>query len=156
MNVIVVGCGRVGSRLAIRLNNQGHQVTVVDEVREAFMRLGTEFSGATLQGSGLDNEVLRRAGAAGADIVLALTGGDNRNLMVAQIAKHIFGVERTVARLHDPVRAAKFRELGIETLCTTTVLEGMLEVYVSKGEFPELPGEMSPTGDASILKTLNV
>jgi trk system potassium uptake protein TrkA len=153
MNVIVVGCGRVGARLAVRLSNQGHRVTVLDEAREAFMRLGTEFSGATLQGSGLDNDVLRRAGAKEADIVIALTGGDNRNLMVAQIAKHTFGVARTVARLHDPVRAAKFRELGIETLCTTTVLEGMLELYVSKGEFPELPGEMSPAGDAGVLET---
>jgi Trk K+ transport system NAD-binding subunit len=71
--------------------------------------------------------------------------------MIAQLFKHQFGVARAVARLHDPVRAAKYRELGIETLCTTTVLEGLLELYVTDGRFPELPGEMSVYGDASAL-----
>lgn len=152
MKVVIVGCGRVGSRLALRLSSQKHDVTVVDEVREAFLRLGTNFGGATLQGSGLEGEVLQRAGARGADVVLALTSGDNRNLMVAQMAKHQFGVARSVARLRDPIRAAKFRELGIETMCTTTVVEGLLEVYVQNGQFPILPGEMSVSGDASELE----
>ncbi len=152
MKVIIVGCGRVGSRLALRLAARGHNVTVIDEVREAFLRLGAGFAGVTQHGSGLDVEVLERAGTAGADIVMALTTGDNRNLMVAQLVKQRFGVERAVARLHDPVRAAKFRELGVETLCTTTVLEGLLELYALNGHFPELPGEMSVSGDAGELE----
>lgn len=153
MNIIIVGCGRVGGRLASRLSAQNHHVVVVDEVREAFARLGTNFSGQVLQGSGMEADVLRRAATEGADVVIALTGGDNRNLMIAQLAKKTFGVARVVARLHDPVRAAKFRELGIEVLCSTTVLEGLLELYVCKGSFPELPGEMSPYGDAGELET---
>jgi trk system potassium uptake protein TrkA len=152
MKTVIVGCGRVGSRLAQRLANQGHEVIVIDEVRESFTRLGANFTGRVYQGSGLENDVLQQAGIRGADCVLGLTGGDNRNLMVAQIARHVFGVERVVARLHDPVRAAKFRELGIETLCTTTVLEGLLELYALNGHFPELPGEMSVSGDAGELE----
>ena len=151
MKIVIVGCGRVGSRLAIRLERGGHQVIVIDEVREAFNRLDAQFGGTTVQGSALEIDVLRRSGIVGADIVFALTGGDNRNLMIAQIVKHQLGVERVLARLHDPVRAWKYRELGIETLCTTTVLEGLLEIYALQGEFPELPGEMSVSGDAGAL-----
>ena len=149
MKIVIVGCGRVGSRLAMRLERSGHEITVIDEVREAFNRLDPQFGGTTFQGSGLELEVLRRSHVPKADLVFALTGGDNRNLMIAQIVKHQLGVDRVLARLHDPVRAWKFRELGIETLCTTTVLEGLLEIYALQGEFPELPGEMSVSGDAS-------
>lgn len=151
MKVLIVGCGRVGSRLAIRLSSQGHDVTVVDESREAFVNLGPNYTAPILQGSGMDMHILERANARGSDVVIALTGGDNRNLMIAQLAQKSFGVERVVARLHDPVRTAKFRELGIEVLCTTTVIEGLLELYVRNGTFPDLPGEMSPFGDAGDL-----
>jgi len=152
MKILIVGCGRTGARLAARLVAQQHQVSIIDEKREALGRLDADFPGHTFQGSGLDIEILRRAKVADAEIVFALTGGDNRNLMLAQMVKHQFAVPRAVARLHDPVRAAKFRQMGIETLCTTTVMEGLLELYVKTGDFPELPGEMSVSGDASCLK----
>lgn len=152
MKILIVGCGRTGARLADRLMRDGNEVTVIDEKREAFSRLSPDFAGVTLQGSGLDLEVLRRARTGEYDYVLALTGGDNRNLMIAQMVKIQFNVQRVVARLHDPVRSAKYRELGVETLCTTTVIEGLLELYVRSGEYPQLPGEMSPCGDASCLK----
>jgi trk system potassium uptake protein TrkA len=156
MKVTIIGCGRVGARLAARLAQSGNEVTVIDIKRDAFVRLGADFPGATLQGSGLDVEVLKRAKIEQCDVVLALTGGDNRNLMVAQMVKIQHNIARVVARLHDPVRAAKYRELGVETLCTTTVIEGLLELYVCKGEFPKLPGEMSPNGDAGALSpTIN-
>lgn len=151
MRILIVGCGRTGARLAARLAAQQHEVAVIDEKREAFERLGPNFPGATFQGSGLDMEVLRRARAESSDVVLALTGGDNRNLMIAQIVKHQMNVPRALARLHDPVRAAKYREMGIETLCTTTVIEGLLELFVRDNGFPELPGEMSVSGDDSCL-----
>ena len=153
MNVLIVGCGRVGSRLAMRLSNGGHQVEVIDEVRESFVRLDPSFPGSTYQGSGMDLEVLRRASVEKADVVVVLTGGDNRNLMIAQLVKHQFKVPRAVARLHDPVRAAKFRGLGVETVCTTTVFEGLIEIYVQTGAFPELPGEMSVYGDSDALES---
>ena len=151
MKVLIVGCGRTGSRLAARLALSGQDVTIIDEKREAFARLTPDFPGTTLQGSGLDIEVLKRAKTETFDIVMALTGGDNRNLMLAQMVKIQFKVPRAVARLHDPVRAAKYRELGVETICTTTVIEGLLELYVRNGDFPELPGEMSTAGDATCL-----
>ena len=151
MRITIIGCGRVGSRLALRLAIGGHDVIIIDENRDAFNRLSTEFPGQTFQGSGADPMLLERTGASRADVVFALTGGDNRNLLIAQLFKHQFGVTRAIARLHDPVRAATYRELGVQTLCTTTVLEGLLELYVNNGEFPELPGEMSVSGDASDL-----
>lgn len=152
MNVLIVGCGRVGSRLAERLARGDHQVSVVDISRDAFGRIDPSFPGATYQGSGTDPELLSRINVGNFDIVVALTGGDNRNLMIAQMAKHQFGVQKVLARLHDPIRAARYRKyFGIETLCTTTVLEGLLELYVLKGAFPELPGEMSVAGDDSPL-----
>jgi trk system potassium uptake protein TrkA len=151
MRILIVGCGRVGSRLAVRLAQGQNQVPVIDVKRDAFGRLGADFPGVTLQGSGLDLEVLKRAKIEQFENVLALTGGDNRNLMIAQMVKIQFKVPRAIARLHDPVRAAKYRELGVETLCTTTVIEGLLELYVRNGEFPDLPGEMSPNGDAACL-----
>ncbi|HEX9998057.1 MAG TPA: TrkA family potassium uptake protein [Abditibacterium sp.] len=151
MKIMIVGCGRVGSRLAQRLERGGHEIAVVDVDREAFARLGGEFRGATFHGSGLDAPTLKRAGAAIADALVAVTGGDNRNLMIVQIAKHELGAPRTIARLKDPIRAAKYRELGVETLCVTTVVEGLLELWAQNGDFPDLPGEMSASGDASAL-----
>lgn len=151
MKVMIVGCGRVGSRLALRLERGGHEVIVVDENREALAGLGGDFRGATFQGNGLDSPILRRAGIESCDVVVAVTGGDNRNLMIVQLAKASFERERVVARLKDPVRAAKYREMGIETLCVTTVIEGLLELWTQNGAFPELPGEASVSGDASDL-----
>lgn len=151
MKIIIVGCGRTGARLGAQLAKQQHEIAVIDEKREAFERLGADFPGATFQGSGLDMEVLRRAKIESTDIVFALTGGDNRNLMVAQMVKHQMDVPRAVARLHDPVRAAKYRSMGVETLCTTTVIEGLFELFVRDGDFPELPAGISLCGDDSCL-----
>jgi trk system potassium uptake protein TrkA len=151
MNILIIGCGRVGSRLAVRLEAGGHHVSVVDELRESFVRLGGDFRGSTFQGSGIETEILKKAGVKTADVVVATTGGDNRNLMIVQIAKTKYGRERVVARLKDPIRAARYRQMGIETLCVTTVVEGLLELWALKGEFPELPGEASVSGDESDL-----
>ena len=138
----------------MRLAAQKHDVAIIDEAREAFVRLGANFSGKTYQGSGMDQDVLKRAAADTADIAVTLTGGDNRNLMIAQLLKHVFNVKRSVARLHDPVRAAVFHEFGIETICTTTVMEGLLEININHGKFPELPGEITVSGDPGALEVL--
>lgn len=122
MNVLIVGCGRVGGFLAGLLDSEGHQVTVVDLDRSAFAHLPESFKGTTFLGNGADLDVLRQLGVDRSDAFLALTQGDNRNLMAAQIAREIFRVGRVIAKVNDPVRAQVYREKGITTFSRTTIL----------------------------------
>src|SRR5579863_785649 len=121
MKYIIVGCGRVGSMLAKLLVAEGHEVTVVDENPAAFKRLGTRFTGQVELGTGIDAEVIRRAGGDTADGFASTTNGDNRNVMAALIAQRLFNIKKVVARIYDPPRGKLYRELGIETVCPTTV-----------------------------------
>ena len=121
MKYVIVGCGRVGAALAEAFDNAGHEVLVVDTSTRAFDRLSSEFKGQALRGDGTDEDVLRRAGAAGADVFLALTEGDNRNVMAAQVAMEKLSVGKAIAKINDPVRAAAYADLGIATLCRTTM-----------------------------------
>jgi trk system potassium uptake protein TrkA len=121
MKYLIVGCGRVGSTLAKLLSAEGHAVTVVDENPSAFKRLGTRFGGQVEVGTGIDYDVLRRAGAESADGFVAVTDGDNRNIMAALIAQRMFNIRKIVARIYDPPRGQLYRELGIETVCPTTL-----------------------------------
>jgi trk system potassium uptake protein len=118
---VIVGCGRVGAALAEAFDNAGHDVLVLDTSTRAFDRLPTEFRGQALRGDGTDEDVLRRAGAEGADVFLALTEGDNRNVMAAQVAMEKLEVGKAIAKINDPVRAAAYADLGIATLCRTTM-----------------------------------
>jgi trk system potassium uptake protein len=121
MRHLIVGCGRVGSALAKLLDADGHEVIVVDENPAAFKRLGPKFKGHEVVGTGIDYDVLKRAGAATADGFIAVTNGDNRNIMAALIAKRMFKIKRIVARIYDPPRGQMYRELGVQTVCPTTV-----------------------------------
>ncbi|HYL27900.1 MAG TPA: TrkA family potassium uptake protein [Candidatus Nitrosotalea sp.] len=121
MRYVIVGCGRVGSALAKLLDSDGHEVIVVDENAGAFKRLGPKFRGHEVVGTGIDYDVLKRAGAAGADGFVAVTNGDNRNIMAALIAQRMFKIKRIVARIYDPPRGQMYRELGVQTVCPTTV-----------------------------------
>ena len=121
MRYLIVGCGRVGSSLAKLLDFDGHDVTVVDENASAFKRLGPTFKGHVVVGTGIDYDVLKRAGAAGADGFIAVTNGDNRNIMAALIAQRMFKIPRIVARIYDPPRGQMYRDLGVQTVCPTTV-----------------------------------
>jgi trk system potassium uptake protein len=121
MRYLIVGCGRVGSALAKYLDADGHEVIVVDENAGAFKRLGQKFKGHVVVGTGIDYDVLKRAGAATADGFIAVTNGDNRNIMAALIAQRMFKIKRIVARIYDPPRGQMYRELGVETVCPTTV-----------------------------------
>ncbi|MGZ6268978.1 MAG: potassium channel family protein, partial [Candidatus Limnocylindrales bacterium] len=103
MRIVIVGCGRVGSLLAERLDAAGHEVVIIDASTRAFDRLPDTFKGNAIRGDGTDEDVLRRAGADGADIFLALTEGDNRNVMTAQLASDALGVPRVVAKINDPL-----------------------------------------------------
>lgn len=120
MRYLIVGCGRVGSTLARLLVAEKHDVVVVDENPAAFKRLGPRFGGSVEVGTGIDYEVLKRAGAERADGFVAVTQGDNRNVMAALIAQRMFHVPKIVARIYDPPRGQLYRELGIETFCPTT------------------------------------
>ena len=126
MYVILVGCGRVGAQLATMLSQEGHAVVVVDDDPDSFNRLSENFSGSTIQGNGIDEDVLRGAGIERADAVVTATNGDNTNIMVAQIAQKIYEVERVVARCYDPVRSNAYEMLGLKTICPTTVGAEML------------------------------
>jgi trk system potassium uptake protein TrkA len=121
MRYVIVGCGRVGSALAKLLDSDGHEVIVVDENAAAFKRLGSKFRGHEVVGTGIDYDVLKRAGAASADGFVAVTNGDNRNIMAALIAQRMFKIKRIVARIYDPPRGQMYRELGVQTVCPTTV-----------------------------------
>src|ERR671927_858278 len=116
-----MGCGRVGARLAQMLVAGGHEVTIMDIKASALSRLGSDFKGTTILGNGIDQEVLRRAGIDRADAFVAATQGDNRNIMSSQIAKHIFGVERVVTRIYDPLRSDTFAALGLQAISPTII-----------------------------------
>ncbi|MCI0583672.1 MAG: TrkA family potassium uptake protein [Chloroflexi bacterium] len=122
MKIVIVGCGRVGSVLAESYDAAGHEVIVLDLSTRAFDRLPGEFRGSAVRGDGTDEDTLRRAGAEGADAFLALTEGDNRNVMAAQVATEKLEIGQVLAKINDPVRAAAYAELGIATVCRTTML----------------------------------
>lgn len=121
MRYLIVGCGRVGSALAKLLDADGHEIIVVDENPAAFKRLGQNFKGHVVVGTGIDYDVLKRAGATTADGFVAVTDGDNRNIMAALIAQRMFKINRVVCRIYDPPRGQMYRELGIQTVVPTTV-----------------------------------
>lgn len=120
MKVIIMGCGRVGAALAVLLDAEGHQVTILDLESYSFRRLPSSFKGMAMVGNGIDQDTLRAAGIEGTDVFIALTQGDNRSIMACQIAKHIFNVSRVVCRIKDPIREELYRGLGLVTYCRTT------------------------------------
>ena len=145
MKIVIVGCGRVGSSAAELWDRAGHEVIILDESTRAFERLPTSFSGHAVRGDGTDEDVLRRAGIEGADIFLALTEGDNRNVMAAQLAHEAFDVHQVVAKLNDPVRAEAYADLGIATLCRTNLMSDAINVYLDLPT-PSRSGVLTPTG----------
>ena len=119
MNIIVMGCGRVGSQVSQLLVRQGHSVTVIDHDANALARLGKDFKGNVVQGLGFDKNVLLEAGVETAEGFVAASSSDNANIVAARIARNIFRVPRVVARLYDPVRAEVYHRLGLTTISST-------------------------------------
>ena len=113
-----MGCGRVGSTLAVDLEKSGHTVAVIDQNREAFRRLGANFNGRTVAGVGFDRDTLLEAGIEKADAFAAVSNGDNSNILAARVARENFGVKNVVARIYDPGRAEIYQRLGIPTVAT--------------------------------------
>lgn len=121
LTVVVVGCGRLGSLVASRLSEAGHSVVVVDANPDAFGALGRTFSGFTITGDAAELAVLERAEVGRADLLVAATSLDTVNLMVTQAAIHVLGCRSAIARVFDPRREATYRQLGVETICPTTL-----------------------------------
>jgi trk system potassium uptake protein len=138
MRFLIVGCGRVGSTLAKRLAREGHDVTVVDENSNAFRRVGRDFPGKLVLGTGIDVDVLRRAGADSADGFAAVTQGDNRNIMAALIAQQHFKIPRVVARIYDPERSSMYKDFGIATVCPTVVGARLMSGALLENQYSSL------------------
>ena len=162
MRYLIVGCGRVGSTLAKRLMRAGHDITVVDENPAAFRRLGRDFRGQQVLGTGIDVDVLARAGAASADGFAAVTQGDNRNIMAALIAQAHFKIKKVVARIYDPERSHMYRDFGISTICPTTVGAKLMANALVEHAYRVLPYERKDveviefvTTPALVGKTIN-
>ncbi len=140
MRAVIVGCGRVGAGLADTLTRAGHDVTIVDLSSDAFNRLEPDFPGQAVRGDGTEEDVLRRLGTDGADFFFALTEGDNRNVLAAQLAAETFGVKRVVAKINDPVRAEAYTMLGLATICRTRLLVDALGQYAGLDADPGASG----------------
>jgi trk system potassium uptake protein TrkA len=120
MKLIIVGCGRVGSELALDVSADGHEVVVVDREPEAFHRLGSDFHGRTLQGDAREQSVLLRAGVEQTDGLAALTSSDEMNLVTARIARKIYNVPNVVARVYDPIHMEVFKLAGLQTVVSSS------------------------------------
>jgi len=121
MKIVIMGCGRVGAQLAGMLDEDGHKVIVMDSDTYSFRRLPASFKGTPLVGDGTDEDYLKKAGIEEADAFIAVTQGDNRNVMAAQIAKHMYNVPRVICRIYDPLREEMYQTLGLETISPTMV-----------------------------------
>jgi trk/ktr system potassium uptake protein len=145
VKIVIIGCGRVGASIAHAYDVAGHEVVILDIATSAFGRLPSSFGGEAIRGDGTDEDVLRRAGAETADVFIALTEGDNRNIMAAQLAAEVLGVARIIAKINDPVRATAYAELGIATLCRTGLMMDAIDGYLGLPS-SKLPGMLGPAG----------
>lgn len=130
MHVVVVGCGRVGSSVARHLVADAHDLVVIDKRAESFERLGKDFPGRTMVGVGFDRDLLARAGVTPASAVMAVTSGDNSNILIARVAREYLGVQRVVARIYDPRRATIYERLGIPTVASVAWTAARVLRYV--------------------------
>ncbi|MDI6857734.1 MAG: TrkA family potassium uptake protein [Dehalococcoidia bacterium] len=127
MKIIIMGSGRRGAEVAAALDREGHEVTILDTEPAAFSFLPDDFGGTKIVGNGIDEDALRRAGIEEADAFLSTTRGDNRNVMAAQIAKHLFNVPRVITLIHDPIREEMYRALGLRTVSPTRIVAHSLK-----------------------------
>jgi trk system potassium uptake protein TrkA len=137
VKAIVIGCGRVGSNVALQLQGSAWDVTVLDENEDALGRLGDSWAGGFLVGHGMDLQLLREAGIEDADAVVVTTDGDNTNLVIGQVAQKRFGIDCTVVRILDPARADFYRERGLRTICPTATAIDALSDAVRSCPIPQ-------------------
>ena len=127
MKIIIMGCGRTGAQLATMLDAEGHKVTIIDINDYSFRRLPVSFKGTALVGDGTNDETLKKSGIGEADAFVAVTQGDNRNIMAAQIAKHLFKVPQVLLRIYDPLRRELYNNLGLEAFSPTIIFAQLLK-----------------------------
>jgi trk/ktr system potassium uptake protein len=144
VKAVVIGCGRVGSAVAKRLDSEGWDVTAVDEKEEALARLGDTWAGGFVVGHGMDERVLREAGIDEADAVVVATDGDNTNLVVAQVAQKRYGIDCVVVRVLDPARAEFYAARGLRTVCPTSTA---IDVLTESVRACELSLPATPVGE---------
>ena len=135
MRIVIAGCGRVGSDLAVTLSEEGHDVSVIDNLSGVFDRLGSTFNGTTHEGLGYDVRVLREAGIEFADAFVAATDSDNANAMAVQVAKRVFGVPKTIARLDDPAREEAYRALDVQFVPGAKLTSKVIHEQIVREEF---------------------
>jgi trk system potassium uptake protein TrkA len=135
VRIVIAGCGRVGSDLALALSDEGHDVSVIDSRPDVFARLGSTFNGTTHEGLGYDVRVLRGAGIELADAFVAATDSDNANAMAVQVAKRVFGVPKTIARLDDPAREEAYHALGVQFVPGAKLTSKVIHEQVVREEF---------------------
>ena len=146
MKIVILGCGRVGARLAQLMEEDGHTVTIIDAEPASFDRLPRNFKGQTVLGTGIDVDVLKSAGIEDADAFAAVTNFDNTNIMACEVAKEIFGVEKVLARIYDPGREDLYHQLGLDTVCPTTLVATASRAILQGGADDIDPEELLEAG----------
>lgn len=151
MNIMIIGCGRVGSQLALLLSQEGHNVTIIDKNPEAFKRLGGTFNGVQAVGNGFDENLLKELKIEKQDAFVSVTSGDNTNLMASQIAKKIFKVPRVMARVYDPKRADIYKKLGLDIISGTVLVAAMIRDKIIENRFTSYLVE---TGELGVIEII--
>ena len=146
---MIVGCGRVGSQLALLLSAEGHNVTIIDKNTESFKRLGNAFNGVASAGNGFDEKLLKELKIEKQDAFVAVTSGDNTNLMASQIAKKIFQVPRVIARVYDPRRASIYKSFGLDIISGTVLVAAMIRDKIIENRFS---GYLIESGDLGVIE----
>ena len=151
MNIMIVGCGRVGSQLALLLSQEGHNVTIIDKDPDSFKRLGGTFNGIAATGNGFDERLLKELKIDRQDAFVSVTSGDNTNLMACQIAKKIFKVPRVIARVYDPRRADIYKKLGLDIISGTVLVAAMIRDKLIENRFTSY---LIETGELGVIEII--
>jgi len=151
MNIMIVGCGRVGSQLAVLLSREGHNVTIIDKDPDSFKRLGGTFNGVTAVGNAFDEKLLRELKIEKQDAFVSVTSGDNTNLMASQIAKKMFKVPRVIARVYDPERADIYKKFDLDIISGTILVAAMIRDKIIENRFT---GYLIETGELGVIEII--
>ena len=151
MNIMIVGCGRVGSQLAVLLSQEGHNVTIIDKSSDSFKKLGGIFNGVTAVGNAFDEKLLRELKIEKQDAFVSVTSGDNTNLMASQIARKMFKVPRVIARVYDPGKADIYKKFDLDIISGTVLVAAMIRDKIIENRFT---GYLVETGELGVIEII--